>query len=460
MPFITGCLVWLQRDELRKVPISCRPWLGGAVVALGLVMLLAGRASSTNLAEEISIIVTLSGLILLLFGQQMFRKLLFPIAYLLSMIPFWEFLTERLHLPFQLYSAAIGVGTLRLFDIPVIKDGILIELPNITLEVAEACSGINYLIAVLCIGIPMTYLHVTKWWKRIVILFVSIVIAILSNGARVAMVSLFAYHGIRGPDGDVHGPFSLLRSMFVSGIGFVVLFWLVSRFGDKPESASALTSPHDPISPRPTAGGPAMKPLLVAVTMLVVTVGLEAWRPAETVPAAINLSTFPGQIGGWRADWTPSFSNDVGQLDFDEKLSRNYAGPDGTELNLFVGYYRRQTDGRELADHRFREVFGALRYAPSNAEYRQAGSVKDFLMTQGDETYHVTYWYALNGQRTSEPYRAKLYTAWNALIHRNNSGGIVVVKALVDPRESLPHTRQRLGGFIDELSTVTAQYLP
>src|SRR5204863_254874 len=107
-----------------------------------------------NLLEELSIVVTMSGLTLLIFGRRIFRIVLFPLAYLLAMVPIWDAFTVRLHPIFQLYSARIGVYILQAMGIPVLREGVSIELPNVTLEVAQACSGINYLIAVLCVGYP------------------------------------------------------------------------------------------------------------------------------------------------------------------------------------------------------------------------------------------------------------------------------------------------------------------
>ena len=225
---ISALMVWAKRGELDDVDWAPNYWFGGALCASGLLMLLAGRAASINLLEEMSLVVTIAGLALLLLGTQAFRILWFPLAYLVAMIPFWEFLTNGLQPYFQLYSATVGVTVLRSFGVPVLREGFLIQLPNATLEVAEACSGINYLISVYCVGIPLTALFVRSWPRRILIMVMTAIIALGSNGLRVAVVSAFAYLGVRGPNGDIHGPFALFRSLLISGIGFArsAWFWL------------------------------------------------------------------------------------------------------------------------------------------------------------------------------------------------------------------------------------------
>jgi exosortase len=233
VPLISGLLVWVKRDELRQVPVTPGFVPGAALVSAGLLILLAGRTSGTNLAEQFSLVLTLAGLVWLVLGRAMLRQLLFPVAYLFAMIPFWESLTSRLHPYFQQYSATFGVASLRLFGLPVFTEGVLIQLPNVTLEVAEACSGINYLIAVLCIGIPVTHLYIKSWPRRILIVGLAVLIALLSNGLRVAIVAVLAFHDIRGANGDIHGPFALLRSLVISGVGYVALFALIHWFSDR-----------------------------------------------------------------------------------------------------------------------------------------------------------------------------------------------------------------------------------
>ena len=136
VPLISAYVIWLRREELKRVPVAPAWGLGSLALAAGLLMLIVGRVSSTNLIEAVSLLVSLCGLILLTLGTRMMRALAFPVAYLLAMIPFWDIFTNRLHAPFQMYSAALGVGALRLFGIPVLAQGVFIELPDITLEVA------------------------------------------------------------------------------------------------------------------------------------------------------------------------------------------------------------------------------------------------------------------------------------------------------------------------------------
>src|SRR4051794_22838334 len=114
----------------------------------------------------------------------------------------------------------------------------------------------------------MAYLFVRSWYKRVFIVLASALIALLSNGLRVAIVSLFAYFEMRGPNGDIHGPFALFRSLMISGVGFMVLFGLVFRMGE--QNSPFFSRWTEKRSGRPAAGAPfALQPLssLVAVIL-------------------------------------------------------------------------------------------------------------------------------------------------------------------------------------------------
>ena len=457
VPPVAAWLIWIRRDELRRLPITHSFGWGTVVTGAGLVMLFAGRVSTVAVVEAFALIATLHGLTLLLLGPRMFRALAFPIWYLIAMIPIWDSLTAGVHPYFQDLSARIGVATLQLFGIPVIRQGFFIELPNITLEVAQECSGVNNLIAVLCVGIPMTQLFVRGWWKRSVVLAVAALVALLSNSARVAMVSVFAYYGIRAADGDVHGPYSVLRSLMVSGVGFVTLFWLISRFRED----GGPIAPSVPVERRPresnTRFGEHFGVVAVAIIMLSTANGLIAAHRVGDVPLRAAIGTFPNRLGQWQATGG-SAANDLAALNFDDRLSRTYVAPDGSELNLFIGYYRKQGPGRELADSRMRGGLGVSAQAWTTA----AGGafVKDFLVHRRNETYHVTYWYMLGGSIVSEDYKAKVYTAWNSVAHRTSDGAIIMVSARVTDGEPIEVARSRVKDFVEALMSASKLYLP
>src|SRR5262249_10646509 len=102
------------------------------------------------------------------------------------------------------------------------------QLPQLTLEVAEMCSGIRFMISVLAVGIPLAQLTQRTRWRKVAVVLVAIAVGILANGLRVALIGVLVYHGWE----VIKGPFHVLQAMFVAWIGFVALFvgaWLLGR---------------------------------------------------------------------------------------------------------------------------------------------------------------------------------------------------------------------------------------
>lgn len=459
---ISALMVWAKRRQFGGIDLAPSYWIGGPLCAGGLLMLLAGRASSTNLLEEMSLIVTVTGLALLLLGTQIFRILWFPLAYLTAMIPFWEFVTSGLQPYFQLYSATVGVTVLRAFGVPVLREGFIIQLPNAVLEVAEACSGINYLISVYCVGIPLTALFVRSWPRRVVIMVTTAFIALLSNGLRVAVVSSFAYLGIRGPNGDIHGPFALFRSLLISGIGFAAMFGLVFWLSDTNSRSDSPSGEGeaDRGATNSTILYPRLSSAILAILMLGAFVGFEFFHRVTTVPLKSELLRLPPRIGRWQERRPAVQPGDLDLLEFDEKLFGSYDGADGTELRLFLGYFGNQENGRELAGYAMRSVLTGREHSQYAVPSNEVARINDFVTTTGATTSYVSYWYVVSGRVVASDYQAKLYSAWDAIVHGKNNAAVIIVKSSLRDGESIEVARHRLHEFAQHFVPVSREYAP
>jgi EpsI family protein len=446
VPFISGYLIWLRRERLWVLPVSPSFGRGMAALSVGLAMLVVGRVSATNVVEELSLPVSVWGVSLLVLGSRLTQRLTFPLAYLFTMIPFWDVFTGPLHEPFQLYSAAIGVGALRILDIPVFHHGTFIELPKLTLEVAQVCSGVNSLVAILCIGVPLTHYYVSGWPKRLAIIASAALIALLSNGVRVAGVCLFAYYDIRGADGDVHGPFSLLRSLFISATGFLALFWLVSHFADRERSRSSGALEPSTVAAVPWARWAAV---VAAIAMLMAAGTFAGWWPNRPVPLSAGLVGFPTTIGRWEATDDTVFAAGRRASDFDAEMVRGYASPDGREVNLLLGYFASQVQGRELAGVWIIQNAGFSELEQAQSHSVGSGSWKELIARKGMDRFLISYAYILDGQVVADDVEAKLRMTWNVMAQRRSNGGIVIVAGRLGSGEDVEAARAGLRAFVE-----------
>jgi exosortase len=231
VPLLSLYFVWERRRDLGSLRVS--PSLAGAaVLALGLLMLFMGSVGAELYLQRTSVIVVIAGVVFLLLGSGFLRALAFPIAFLFFMVPLPAVVMNAIAFPLQLFAAQTAALCLFNLGIPVLREGNVIMLASTTLEVAEACSGIRSLQALLAIGTVYAYFSQSVMWKRWVLVMLSIPIAIVANAFRVSGTGILAhYWGPQAAEGFYH--------TFSGWIIFVVAFallllcgWILSFFRD------------------------------------------------------------------------------------------------------------------------------------------------------------------------------------------------------------------------------------
>jgi exosortase len=195
---------WERLPQLKRAPIE-PSWWGLLPLGLGSVTLAIGRLGVELMNMRVSFVLTLMGLVLLLFGRRIFRVLLFPLCFLFLMVPLPQSLVNIVAFPLQLVAADWAVNLLYHLHVPALREGNIIHLPNTTLFVAEACSGLRSLMALLTLGVVFAYFFRKSWGERGIIVLSAIPIAILVNALRVALTGILTYRfGEKAAEGLVH----------------------------------------------------------------------------------------------------------------------------------------------------------------------------------------------------------------------------------------------------------------
>jgi exosortase len=192
IPLISFYLVYRNRNKLKKCKND--PYLYGFMVAsLGISVFLIDRIFIGELfLSSLSMLIFLAGMVLLAFGKQYLRVLLFPIIFLVFMIPIPDFVFNPLIVPLQLIASKLGEIILGFLGIPVHRVGIYLHLAPFTIEVDKSCSSMHSLIALSSLSCLVAYLMVDTMKKRIVVVASSIPLAILANGFRLVLIIVLA----------------------------------------------------------------------------------------------------------------------------------------------------------------------------------------------------------------------------------------------------------------------------
>ena len=184
VPLIAAWLVWQRKEIVERLPLK-PSWWGFAVMLGALGILLLGIFGAELFLSRSSFIFLLAGLVIFFAGWAQFRALIFPWAFLFLMVPIPTILMNTVTLPLQFLASDLATALLRLVGVPVLREGNVIQLPTMSLEVVEACSGIRSLVSLITLAVVYSYLLEKNNWVRVVLVVSALPIAIAANGLRI-----------------------------------------------------------------------------------------------------------------------------------------------------------------------------------------------------------------------------------------------------------------------------------
>ena len=179
IPPILAWLVRLRWPELAKL----RPqawWPGLAWFAAGLLAWRLGTATEINLVAQFGAILLLQGAVATLLGPRVVAGLLFPLGYMIFLVPFGDEIVP----PLQAITAHMAVALTQASGVPASMTGVFIDTPVGLFEVAEACSGVKFLVAMIALGTLVAHLCFRSWTRRAAFIIACAVVPILANGVR------------------------------------------------------------------------------------------------------------------------------------------------------------------------------------------------------------------------------------------------------------------------------------
>lgn len=240
IPIISGYAIWTERERIFSTPLEPRLLPGAALMLIAVLMLLAGILGAELYITRLSLVVSLAGLAVYFGGWTWLRQLLFPIGLLLLALPIPNILFNQIAFPLQLIASDYATRVIKLLGIPALREGNVIELARMKLQVVEACSGIRSLVSLTSLAVVYVYFTETRWWRRIALVVAVVPIAIVANALRVAGTGVMAhYRGAQAAEGFLHS-FSGLMVFLVAVlllIGVAQLLTLIERFGPRRRTA-------------------------------------------------------------------------------------------------------------------------------------------------------------------------------------------------------------------------------
>jgi exosortase D (VPLPA-CTERM-specific) len=479
VPFLIAYIIWQRKGRIASLGASPNTVVGLLLVVAAAVLLLGGTLASVLVAQRISLVTMLIGVILYFYGLKVLRKLAIPFALLILAIPIPQMLFNKFAFPLQLLASRIAERGLVVLSVPVERLGNLIEIPFsgtgeiISLEVVEACSGIRSLMTLITLALVLGYFTrdgrrpgttfrevlSDKDVVRTLLLMISAVpIALITNAGRVMITGLLAHHygqaSIEGTWHDVSG-----AVVFVSALALLMglnsLLRLLLRSGGASEVYETGTSAKVATT-RFETGRVA---LIFAVVIACGTMVNWFQYRGEVEVQRLPLSEIPAVLGGWEQRnpdirFDPESEKVLKATDY---VMRDYYGP-GKRLNLYVGYYASQRGGTtyhspmsclpgtgwELEDPQVLEI-----QSPSGKRFQ----VNRYVIRQGDYKEFLIYWYQGRGRTFTNEYLDKFYTSLDSVTRRRSDGAMVRIMTPIgkDAERSLAAAIDLTGHAADNL---------
>jgi exosortase len=238
LPFALAYLIYEKRREIRALPVS--PSLLGLVLIVGSQLInLVGFLGAEFFLQRTSLVVLLAGIILFVYGWAHLREAAFALTLMLLTIPLPALIFNQIALPLQLLASSISETVLQWLHIPVLREGNVLQMANMTMSVAEACSGIRSLMSMITLSVVIAYLLPLRWGWRSLFIASSVPIAIAANCFRVAGTGVLSHHyGQKAAEGFFH-TFSGWLIFVVAFIALSAEAWLLLRLNQRGKAVTA-----------------------------------------------------------------------------------------------------------------------------------------------------------------------------------------------------------------------------
>ncbi|MGH7886746.1 MAG: exosortase C-terminal domain/associated protein EpsI [Candidatus Binatia bacterium] len=461
VPFIAGYMAWQKRKELQATPVKSSAW-GALLIVPALGMALVGKAIGDAFTERVGMVLCLSGLVWLLFGWQIFKRLSFPLGYLWLMIPLPYVIVNEVAFKLRIMDAAVAAPVLRLLGVPVYRDNYFLHLPDVTLEVADLCSGISSVFSLFALGGAYVFFSPMRPTLKLLAVFSTIPFAVSINLLRIILTAALSYYVSLSVLNMLIHELTGTITFFIALALFILLCEMLQRrcLVSAPHSTTPRTwefsaGGETPSAP-PVNVNRSWQPTLLGLALLIPAVYLSANVTAQTEKSLANeLANVGTQLAGYQADDSKGtgFYKDPGA---DVEISRIYSTAQSAPIELYIGFKGKQQADKRLKSPRLGFPYGwnyvwiePARVASSNANL--AINANWMLTQNGQHRVLVLYWFQTGEETVSGEFEKRMNQIRNALLHRRSDGAVVRLATPVTNSDKIDEAKNRLAMFAAEL---------
>ncbi|MFO7716929.1 VPLPA-CTERM-specific exosortase XrtD [Desulfosarcina sp.] len=461
-------LIWEKREAILALTPRM-DWRGLLVMAAAVVLFTVGELGAELFTARAAIITLFIGAVWWIYGMALVRVIIFPLLLLYLMLPLPGFVYRNLTFPLQLIASSVSVDILNALGFLAYREGNVIDMGFSQFQVVEACNGLRFVLPLLCLGVIFAFYRPMIWWKRLVLVAVTVPLAVGTNVVRIAGTGILAhYYGVEVAQGFFHD-FSGWAVFMACFALFLGIAFLLSLLPGKPGPRERRPERDDRPSPvnlkrHLTATGIALAFCLVS-PMVVGVLG-------DVSPMTLkkDLASYPLELGGRTGRKSQMEAEIWAQVGGQEYTIIDYSQPGKPPINFYTAFYEYQKKGGDFIHSPRLCLPGAgwhihtnrVRTLQTDSPGAYGGRLQiNELIIEKNGYWQLSYfWYQGRGRNFTNEYAAKFYMVWDGIFRRRTDGALVRLIAPMASKEQVEEVRGDLDRFAVLTSRTLDEFLP
>lgn len=471
---ISAYMAWERRNTIETDKLGS-DWRALPILLAAMAMYIVGELGAELFTIRLSLLIFFMGALGLLFGPHLIKRLLFPLLFLLLMLPLPGFIYSNLTFPLQILSSKWAVAFLNLAGVLAFREGNVIDLGFTRLQVVEACNGLRFILPLFTLGVLFAFWKYKPLWKRLVLVVATVPIAITANILRIGGTGVLSkYWGEEAAQGFFHG-FSGWAVFMLSFALFLGLNWLLGLVpAPRPVAPSLAQAQDDNESTAPRniqRAAYAYAPLAVLL-VLILSAPVLVGHLGNVAPQKLRqpLSGFPLRIDqrvGQIQTMDPVMWERVGGQAY---FMADYQQAGTAPINFYVAYYESQRKAGDFIHSPRLCLPGAGWFIDRNHtrtlvarngdDKTRRLQINELTIRKGESAELVYFWYQGRGRNFTSEYAAKFWMVWDGIWRRRTDGALVRVIMPLAANTNPDNARQTMDRFALDVANRLNDFLP
>ncbi len=465
LPFISA--VWAIY-LLQKTPIISKPsYLGIVFISGALILNSIGMVISNHWISHISMIIFLTGILMAFLGVPAVKRIYPAILLLFFTIPLPVTILPALTADLQLLSSTLGVEMLHMMGISAYQEGNIIDLGDHKLDVAIACSGLQYLFPLLSLSYLIAFFSFEIWWKRLFLFLSAIPITLGMNASRIAFSGiLYDLYGSGAIEGFLHS----IEGYMVFALCLVMLLIVRIALNCLPpfnvNKEESLTS----FSWNKLMSNQFQRPRIMLMVMIIAVLSVFTALSvfiANRHDAHIELTRkqfydFPLNIGHWTGTRSSLTATELRTLNLTDYFVGNYTyeGKSFSPINLYIAYYDKQT--QENSIHSPQICLPGSGWTILSHDIYNVGAINVNMevMQKGTQKLLVYYWFREAGYDAATNFEIKKLLLINSFRNGRTDGSLIRLTTPLEEGDQLRDVQDQMDDFLKNTLPYLPEYIP